>query len=472
MNIMPPGYQDREGRWFKIWKKRLETIEHQMFPWRSHPDFDEYWQSKVIRIEKIDIPTFLIGGWRDLFPQAMVHIYEKLSVPKKLFMGPWMHNPMDVTPQEPWDYLYELKRWWDFWLKNEKNGMMDDPPVTIFIQGAKHWRNEEEWPIGRTKMQTLYLSGGETLRDHPAQKEGSETYYADPTVGINSSLWDPVSRGIGLPSDQGRDDLLSLTFTSEPLSSDTEITGSPEATIYTAIEDGEEINLVAKLNDISPTGRSSLITTGWLKGNHFRSHAQREHLQRGRVYRFIIPLWATSYFVPKGHRLRLSVSCSDFPRIWPIPTNPKIRLFFGDKHSSSLRIPVVPSPTIALPVPMIRRPDPAVNRAPAVTHVTPQWKIERDLVTGMIRVLSGNELQLAIPGGMKIKRWHTLSIATVSAAHPEKTSVEGKSIMLLELPSAGRVEIRTKTWISHDRMIASGNIKLNGKIFFEKKWKR
>ncbi|UCB46832.1 MAG: CocE/NonD family hydrolase [Spirochaetota bacterium] len=472
MNIMPPGYQDQQGRWYRIWKERLENIEHQMFPWQGHIAFDEYWQAKVIPIEKINIPTFVIGGWRDLFPQAMIRIYEKLSVPKKLFMGPWMHNPMDVAPQDPWDYHLELKRWWDYWLKNEKNSIMKEPPVTIYVQGVKQWRHELEWPIARTKLQNLFLSHAGILKDRPEQKAGCDIYTTDPTVGITAGLWDPVSRGIGMPLDQGRDDLRSLIYTTKLLSEDIEITGSPETNLFIAMEDAEEVNLVVKLNDVGPKGDSTLITTGWLKGSHYQSHEQPEPLRKGQIYKFHIPLWPTSYLVPKGHRLRLSVSCSDFPRIWPTLINPKIHLFFGKNQSSFLCIPVISPRENSIPKPNIYRPDTSINRAPSFINVAPQWCIEEDPVNSMMKVFSSVEYQMILPWGMEIKNWRTRSTATVSALRPDWARVEGETNMLLHLPSAGEVEIHTLSWISHDRMSVTGEIKINRQLFFEKKWER
>ena len=140
MNLMPPGYQDPQGRWYRIWKERLEKVEPQMMPWQDHPSYDEYWQYRAIPVERISVPTFVIGSWRDIFPETMVRLYEKISVPKKLFMGPWTHGPIDAYPFDLWDYLCEMKRWWDYWLKGEKNGVVEEPPVTLYIQGANVWK--------------------------------------------------------------------------------------------------------------------------------------------------------------------------------------------------------------------------------------------------------------------------------------------------------------------------------------------
>lgn len=471
MNLMPPGYQDSQGRWYRVWKERLEKGQPHVLHWQDHPNHDKYWQSRIIPIKNINVPTFVIGAWRDLFPETMVKLYEELSVPKKLFMGPWTHASMDVYPFEPWDYIYELKRWWDYWLKGEKNGIMDEPPVTMYVQGANSWKYENEWPILRTKERTLFLSEGSTLIDHASGKEESDIYQAIPTVGAMAGLWDPLALCIGLPLDQGPDDLQSLTYMTDPLREDVEISGSPEAVLYVALESGEEVHLVAKLNDVGQDGNSSLITTGCLKGSHHHSHERPEPVKPGEVYEFRIPLWATSYLVPKGHRLRLSVSCSDFPRIWSTCTNPKIRLFFGRGRASSVRIPVVPFPATPMPVPSVRRPDPTVNRFPYIIDAAPLWKIEQDMVSGTLTVETGSMEQIRIPSGGKLQQSHTVK-AIITASQPDGAKIEGETILHLELPVAGLVEVEAKTLISQTRMLLTGKVTVDGRLFFEKQWKK
>lgn len=206
------------------------------------------------------------------------------------------------------------------------------------------------------------------------------------------------------------------------------------------------MNLVAKLNDVGQNGSSSLITTGCLKGSHFRFHERPEPLKPGEVYEFRIPLWATSYLVPKGHRLRLSVSCSDFPRIWPTPSNPKIRVFFGGKHASSIRFPVVRPLATPVDSPEIKRPDPTVNRFPCIIDAAPLWKIEQDLATGSLAVITGTMEQIRIPTGGKLHQNHIVK-ASVTASQPDGAKVEGETTFRLELPVAGLVQIEAKTLI-------------------------
>jgi len=472
MNLLPPMYQDAEGRWSRVWKERLENIPPPyIFPWQEHPHYDEFWQSKVIDAEKIQVPTFLIGGWRDLFPEGMLCAYERISAPRKLLMGPWMHTLPDVSPYAKIDYLGLMLRWWDHWLKGEPNGIMDEPPVTLFVQGSEVWKHERQWPIRRTQERILFLSGSGLLSEKPPHYEESVVYHSDPTVGVTAGLWDPTAISLGLPLDQGPDDVRSLTYTSEPLVWSIEITGSPIATLFLALEEGEHSNLVVKLCDVAPDGHSTLITTGWLNGSHRTSHVQPETLTRGEVYEFHVPLWATSYQVSQGHRLRVCVACADFPRLWPTPTNPHIRLFFGGGiRLSALRLPTVPPALIAGPD--IVFPDPALDRTPLNIDFTPRWSIEQDLAHATVKVTTGEYLLFwtgARDGRVALD--HTAT-ATLPAAHPDAATVEGKTIVTLQTPEKKTVVVTTESHITRTRMAISGHITVDGHLFFEKQWQR
>jgi hypothetical protein len=285
-----------------------------------------------------------------------------------------------------------------------------------------------------------------------------------------AGLWDPTAIGLGLPLDQNSDEVRSLTYTSEPLSQTLEITGSPQANLYIALEDGEDVNLVVKLSEVASDGRSSLITTGWLKASHQSSHAQPALLTKGTVYEFHVPLWATSYQVPQGHRLRVSVACADFPRIWPTLHNPTIRLFFGGSRTSGICFPTIPPAVV--PGPEVRAPEPMVNRAPLTVDFTPQWKIEHDLASGTVTVTTGEHPVLLTPsrdGKMELN--HTAK-ASVSASRPDTAKVEGETTVTLQTPSGSTVVVATRSWITLSGMILSGRISLDGRLFFEKQWKK
>ena len=277
MQMAPPMYQDPERRWYTIWQTRLEHTEPLVVPWLEHPERDAFWRAKSIALELIEVPTFLIGGWRDIFPDAMPRAYERLGVPRKLWMGPWPHVAPDSAPIEAVEYLPVMCRWFDRFLREEHNGIDTEPPVTLFVQGGgSGWTHEDEWPIPRARVRTFFAEKDGGLVDEPVDPDGSIWYVADPTVGTQAGLWDVRGTGIGLPLDQRPDDDRSLTFTTQPLTKALEITGRPEARLSLVIVEGRDANLVVKICDVAPDGFSTLVTTGWLRAVHRSSHERVE----------------------------------------------------------------------------------------------------------------------------------------------------------------------------------------------------
>ena len=469
MNLMPPTLQDPENNWYRIWMERLETSEPYILPWQEHPEHDGYWQSRVIPAGKIEVPTFLIGGWRDIFPDRMPALFKQISGPKKLWMGPWMHNPPDVSPYEKIDYLAQMLRWWDRWLAGDANGIDAEPPVTVFVQGRQEWKHENEWPIARSETQTLYLAAGGRLEATAPTGECGDPYRAVPSVGAQAGLWDPTALGLGHPIDQGPDDLRSLTYTSEPLSEALEISGAPEALLCAALESGDDANWVVKLCDVAPDGSSALITTGWLRAQHHRGHREALAIEPGKRYEFRVPMWATSYEIPAGHRLRIAVSCSDFPRIWPTPTNPAVRLWTGGGTASSVHLPVVPAG--AAVGPPMALPDPTPNRAPLLTDFEPRWTILRDLAEAKVTVSTGSRQRITLPTGGSFEMDH-LAAATVRDDRPDSARLEGKTRIRLDLPASGPIEVETRSWVSRDRMLLSAEVTLAGQLLCTKRWQR
>jgi len=470
MNLMPPTNTDREGRWYRVWMDRLEHSVPYVLPWFDHPDYDEYWNSKAVDPATITIPTFIIGGWRDIFPEGMPTLYPHLKGPKKLLMGPWMHGLPDGSPYEAIEFLAEMKRWFDRYVRGAKNGIDQESPVTIHVQNSRDgsaWRHEREWPIARAKAHTLFLGSSGALLPSADREEQGENYRADPTVGTAAGLWDPMGLGVGLPQDQSEDDLKSLAFTSEPLSEDIEITGAPEAVIHAAIIAGDDANLVAKLCNVDPDGGSALITTGWLMASHRASHARREKLRNGEAYEFKIQLWSTSYRVPKGHQIRLSLSCSDFPHLWPDRQKPEIRVFFGGKRASSISLPAVPASKEQPRGMEIRTP----SMTPAPTVRRPVWKIERDLVANAVTVTTGETNSIALPQGGRMNIEHT-AVAKVSEERPDTASVHGDTTMKIDLHNVGSIEVRTQSLVTQTGLSLSGRVTMDDKVIFEKRWTR
>lgn len=466
MNLMPPTNLDAQGRWYTAWMQRLEAGEPYVLPWAEHPMHDAYWQARAVDPSKIRTPTFIVGGWRDIFPEAVPAVYARLGGPKKLLMGPWMHTMPETAVNEPIEFLPEMKRWFDYWLRGEKNGIVDEPAVTIYVQGANRWRNERDWPPSRTIQRTLYLGGRGSLGERAEREEGAESYTVDPTVGTCAGLWDPTALGVGMPMDQTPDDLRSLTYTTEPLVGDVEVTGAGEVMLQAALTVGNDANLVAKLCDVDSAGLSTLITTGLLKASHHRGSAQPEALGTDQVYSFRIPLLSTSYLVRSGHRLRVSISGADFPHVWPTQHNPELRVLHGGDRPSAVTIPVVPTASEVL-----RGPLPRQNLARAAAAMTPRYKIENDVVAGAVAVTTGQRSAMPIPAGGVLELDHT-AVARTYRERPDQSTVEADTYLKVHGPQLGELEVKTSSWFSHARMVMNACVMLDGRKVFERSWRK
>ena len=164
------------------------------------------------------------------------------------------------------------------------------------------------------------------------------------------------------------------------------------------------------------------------------------------------------------------MSCADFPRIWPTRTNPTIRVFFGGGRMSNICLPRIPPALI--PGPEVRAPDPAINRAPLSIDFTPRWKIERDLVTDTVTVTTGEQPVLLTPSREgRVDLNHTAK-ASVSASRPDAAKVEGETVVTLQTPSGSTVAVETRSWVTLNGMTLSGRVTVDGRVFFEKEWKK
>lgn len=160
LNALPPDPEWAGSDWARLWEEHLEGSEPYILKWLRHQTDGAYWRNGSVGdvAERIRCPVFMIGGWRDGYPNPPVELYRRLTVPRKLLVGPWNHALPDVAVPGPRiDYLREVVRWLDHWCRGTDTGIMDDPPVVIYVQhseppvvdrldSAGEWRAEAEWP--------------------------------------------------------------------------------------------------------------------------------------------------------------------------------------------------------------------------------------------------------------------------------------------------------------------------------------
>ena len=294
--------------------------------------------------ENIEVPTFLVGGWFDLFLAGTIASYQSLvaNAPDeraarahRLLIGPWGHSlhaemsgEIGAGADADLDQLDVQRRWFDHWLRQPDPDFDVEPPVRYYTMGANTWRTCCKWPPGGITYTPYYLHSPGDRAAHRANARG--------TLSRRSATWDhpqrytydprrPVpTRGgntVGLPwgsydqrpvTGEARDDVLS--FTGEPLTAPLEVTGPVQAVLY-ASSSALDTDFTVKLLDVRPDGRMLNVCAGIIRAR-YRSAGQDSPapLQPERVYRFDVDLLATSYLFRPGHRLRVDISSSNFPQ--------------------------------------------------------------------------------------------------------------------------------------------------------------
>ena len=320
---------------------------------------------------------------------------ERLRAPARLLFGPWSHMATDTSlPGPRIDLVPEMVRWWDRWLRGQRNGVDEGPPVTVFVRHPTRpapdldehlgvWRDEPAWPPARATTRTLRLGeavagpGAARPTGDPAAASGAaaapgttaapgavDRLEVRPDVG--SSAWISCAGHLpfGQPGDQREDDAWSLTYDWE-LEEELELLGHPRLAVRVGAS-APVAFLSAKLCDVFPDGASPLVARGFLNLTRRRSLTDPEPLAPGVVEPVELELDATSWVFPAGHRLRLSLAGSDWPNLVP-PPGPVTLIV--ERDGSALALPVLegpsPSPPPVLPPP--RPPEGAAEAGPRST---------------------------------------------------------------------------------------------------------
>lgn len=338
---------------------------------------------------------FHVSSWYDIFLEGALNAYRTITDrggddseagrlarrSQKLLVGPWAHirpytratsgdtGDIDFGPDAAIELHDHLRRWFDYWLKDIANGIMEEPPVYIFVMGAGgvgngKWRYENEWPLARTHYTRYYLhSGGSantragdgTLSTVPPGDESADSYVyhpEDPT---------PTLRGNTLMIPHGVQDQRPvedrpdvLVYTSEPLESDLELTGPIVVKLFAA-SSAIDTDFTCKLVDVRPNGYAHNLQDGIVRARYRTSARQPAFIVPGRVYEYSIDLWATSHVVKAGHRLRVEISSSNFPRFdrnpntgAPLGVDNRLEsaqqtVHHSTRYPSHIVLPVIPS---------------------------------------------------------------------------------------------------------------------------------
>jgi predicted acyl esterase len=289
------------------------------------------------RYDEVTAPALMVSGWFDIFVDAQIHDFVKMremapgdaSRYTRIIIGPWGHVSGFHPDAEKGARLGALIRdfmvfdWYDRWLKGEMNGIENAAPMTIYVMGRNEWRDEQEWPLKRTEYTKYFLhsggnanskSGDGVLSTEEPGDEPADEFTYDPKDPVPTAGGHNLLENVG-PKEQKdvevRDDV--LIFSTPPLEKDIEVTGPITAVIYAA-SSAVDTDFTVKLCDVYPNGASIFITEGIVRARYRESYTEPSLIEPGEVYKYQIKLWPTSNCFLKGHKIRIQVSSSSFPR--------------------------------------------------------------------------------------------------------------------------------------------------------------
>ena len=351
--------------------RRLPSYERWAIDILTHGEYDDYWKQRGYAIdeyyeEHADVPTLYLGGWYDSYARNTPMSYVKLSAIKEsqqvLLMGPWTHGAFEVTHSGDVDFgteahvnMNDLRlAWFDHYMKGLQTEFAEWSPVRIFTMGtgsqrmSKHdyerrldhggyWRSEPDWPLPGTMETPFYLRAGGLSQDAPEGGEGESTRYSFdprnpvPTMGGGISAADSIIRP-GAFDQRGRPDFMGcvdtqplnarqdiLTFQTPELEEDVEVTGDIVMRLW-ASSSAVDTDFTAKLIDMYPPstdypdGFAMNITDSIIRARYRNGWEEAELMDPGTAYEFVFHLYPTSNVFRKGHRIRLDISSSNWPR--------------------------------------------------------------------------------------------------------------------------------------------------------------
>jgi putative CocE/NonD family hydrolase len=352
----------------------VASLTPYFYDWVAHDRDDDYWKPWKIsdHYGELNIAALHSGGWHDIFLKGTIQNYVGMRSKspagsnQRLMLGPWAHAVTstegkigDVTfgKSAVLDSDETLLRWSDYALKGVHNEYASGAPVRIFVMGENAWRDEQEFPLARTRYTNYYLRKGALTTGAPEGEEPEAYQYdpANPVPTIGGRLCCGNNQLPPGPADQrpneGRADV--LMFSTPPLARDVEVTGWVKARIF-ASSSAHDTDFTALLADVEPSGYARFLTDGIVRAQYRNSTKQAELIEPGKIYEYSIDLWATSNLFKAGHQIRLYVSSSNFPRFNrntntgdPILGATRLvkadqRIYHDAQHPSALILPVIP----------------------------------------------------------------------------------------------------------------------------------
>ena len=310
-----------------------------LFDFMLNPLDGPYYRERSVaeRLDDIKVPAYIGGPLFSFFSEPQINVFNRLTVPKKLFLYTGMGT-------RPWRAHHdELLRWYDYWLKGIDTGIMDEAPIRYHTTASEKWATANTWPLETTEPTKLYLNSLDQLLAEP------DLYNDEPDAFVQQPLYVTENRA-------------RVTYLTPPLPEDLQVTGAPRITFYASIDQSETNWRI----DVGEEGLETLLplSVGWLKASHRavveekttpweieHDHTKAVPVEPGKIYEYQVQLRPMSHLFKAGKRIRLQISSIDIPTdpetydvMWHIcnSTTTLHKIYRDGEHQSYLSLPVIP----------------------------------------------------------------------------------------------------------------------------------
>jgi putative CocE/NonD family hydrolase len=420
MNALPaaPRTRGSDAAWLADWRERLERTPVWLFEWARQQRDGPYWRrgSLAPAYDRIEAAVLHITGWMDAYVDAAMRMQARCTAAAahRTIVGPWVHGlPHSAYPGPNIDWLHEVVRWFDRWLKDEPNGADEEPALTWFHRDptpperfparlAGEWRASPTWPPASPETLRLDLDAM-ALVAAPVAVDGADSLFHSPTSGsrAGSLCWGAGHPPNGLAVDLRLEDGADLVYTSEPLASPVDVLGVPAAIVHLT-STGPVAHLVARLASVAPDGATEQVSEAILNLTHRESHADPSPLEPMRRYEVRVPLRVAGYRFPAGHRIQLRFASSHWPVIWPSPGQNRLWVHRGPATPSRLELPLAaPAAGVGRSrPPAFRTKPPALREIGTEVSEPSSWESVTDPATGDVTIRTHEGATTTLPDGI------------------------------------------------------------------------
>ncbi|MFC9752808.1 CocE/NonD family hydrolase [Streptomyces sp. NPDC056921] len=476
----PPDPAQVGDGWKDMWLKRLETVDPFIHTWLAHQTRDDYWKHGSVceDYSAIRASVLAVGGWHDPYRDTVLRLVEHLDPGRvRGLIGPWSHQYPDrgLPPGPSIGFLQETLRWWDQHLKDKDTGVMAEPllrawiseshrPATVYETLPGRWVGEDSWPSPDIAPVAYALGGGPQTVDSPQQ------------TGLDAGRFFPFGNDADLPPDQRDEDAKSVCFEFPVKDAPIEILGRPRVKLRIRM-DAPRGQAIARLCDVAPDGSSTLVTRGALNLSARHGRDRAEDWPVGATEDVTFELNGIGHTFPPGHRIRLAVSSSYWPWIWPQAGSVGFTL---DADGSLVELPVrrsVADPAIRFEEPEQSEPLGVVYPV-TLDEQRPERLVVRDVAKGEWRLevdprYGGTRVY---PDGLEFTE-DALETYTIQENDPLSARTRSDWAIRLHRPEMAwdvRIETRSEIGADDTDFITSDEVvcKEGGEVVFHRTWEK